>query len=126
MHAVEQISFDLAAGETLALVGESGCGKSTTGRSLLRLVDIDSGSIEFGGRDIARIPADAMRPLRREIQMVFQDPFASLDPRLTVGFSVAEPLYVHGIANGQRRSRPGGVVAAACGPVARRRAALPA
>jgi glutathione transport system ATP-binding protein len=100
VHAVEQVSFDLAAGETLALVGESGSGKSTTGRSLLRLVDIDAGSIEFGGRDIARLSADQVRPLRREIQMVFQDPFASLDPRLTVGFSVAEPLYVHGVASG--------------------------
>jgi glutathione transport system ATP-binding protein len=100
VHAVEQVSFDLHAGETLALVGESGCGKSTTGRSLLRLVDIDGGSIELGGRDIAHASSAAMRPLRREIQMVFQDPYASLDPRLTVGFSVAEPLYVHGVASG--------------------------
>ena len=105
VHAVEQVSFDLRAGETLALVGESGCGKSTTGRSLLRLVDIDGGSIELEGRDIARLPPDEVRPLRREIQMVFQDPFASLDPRLTVGFSVAEPLYVHGIAKGPAADR---------------------
>ena len=101
VHAVEQVSFDLAAAETLALVGESGCGKSTTGRSLLRLVDIAGGSIEFAGRDIARLSGDALRSVRRDIQMIFQDPFASLDPRLTVGFSIAEPLYVHGVASGR-------------------------
>jgi glutathione transport system ATP-binding protein len=101
VHAVEQVSFDLAAGETLALVGESGCGKSTTGRSLLRLVDIEAGSIDFGGRDIARLASADVRPVRRDIQMIFQDPFASLDPRLTVGFSIAEPLYVHGVAKGR-------------------------
>jgi glutathione transport system ATP-binding protein len=100
VHAVEQVSFDLFSGETLALVGESGCGKSTTGRSLLRLVAIDSGTIEFGGRDLVALPTDQLRSLRRGIQMVFQDPAASLDPRLTVGFSVAEPLYIHGIAAG--------------------------
>jgi glutathione transport system ATP-binding protein len=100
VHAVEQVSFDIKAGETLALVGESGCGKSTTGRSLLRLVAIEGGSIEYAGRDIAKLSASEVRPVRRDIQMIFQDPFASLDPRLTIGFSIAEPLYVHGVASG--------------------------
>ncbi|AKM39502.1 dipeptide ABC transporter ATP-binding protein [Burkholderia contaminans] len=100
VHAVERVSFELRAGETLALVGESGCGKSTTGRSLLRLVESQSGSIEFDGRDISAMKGHDLQALRRNIQFIFQDPFASLNPRLTVGFSIMEPLLVHGVASG--------------------------
>jgi glutathione transport system ATP-binding protein len=102
VHAVERVSFDLRPGETLALVGESGCGKSTTGRSLLRLVEGQSGSIEFDGRDISKLEGHELQTLRRNIQFIFQDPFASLNPRLTVGFSVMEPLLVHGVASGKQ------------------------
>ncbi|RQS61578.1 dipeptide ABC transporter ATP-binding protein [Burkholderia sp. Bp8963] len=101
VHAVERVSFELRAGETLALVGESGCGKSTTGRSLLRLVESQSGSIEFDGRDISTLKGHDLQALRRNIQFIFQDPFASLNPRLTVGFSIMEPLLVHGVASGK-------------------------
>ena len=100
VHAVEKVSFDLYSGETLAIVGESGCGKSTTGRSLLRLVDIAGGKVEFGGRDLAQLPRSELRQLRRDIQFIFQDPFASLDPRMTVGYSIMEPLLVHGKKEG--------------------------
>ncbi|WP_175717009.1 dipeptide ABC transporter ATP-binding protein [Burkholderia anthina] len=101
VHAVERVSFELRAGETLALVGESGCGKSTTGRSLLRLVESQRGSIEFDGRDIGALKGADLQALRRNIQFIFQDPFASLNPRLTVGFSIMEPLLVHGVASGR-------------------------
>lgn len=95
VHAVEKVSFDLYAGETLALVGESGCGKSTTGRSLLKLVASQGGTLTFGGQRIDHLTGAALAPLRRDIQFIFQDPYASLDPRLTVGFSIMEPLLVH-------------------------------
>ncbi|MFP3522896.1 dipeptide ABC transporter ATP-binding protein [Pantoea sp. SIMBA_072] len=95
VHAVEKVSFDLYAGETLALVGESGCGKSTTGRSLLKLVASQGGTLIFDGQRIDHLSGAALAHLRRDIQFIFQDPYASLDPRLTVGFSIMEPLLVH-------------------------------
>ncbi|MFS2223401.1 glutathione ABC transporter ATP-binding protein GsiA [Pantoea sp. B65] len=101
VHAVEKVSFDLNPGETLALVGESGCGKSTTGRSLLRLVESQSGSITFAGRRIDQLKNSELSHLRRDIQFIFQDPYASLDPRLTVGYSIMEPLLVHGVMKGR-------------------------
>lgn len=101
VHAVENVSFDLYPGETLGLVGESGCGKSTTGRSLLKLVDSQHGTITFDGRQINQLKGSALQHLRRDIQFIFQDPYASLDPRLTVGFSIMEPLLVHNVARGK-------------------------
>lgn len=101
VHAVENISFDLWPGETLALVGESGCGKSTTGRALLRLVEMQSGAITFQGQRIDLLSDYQLQPLRRDIQFIFQDPYASLDPRQTVGYSIMEPLRVHGLLQGK-------------------------
>ena len=97
VKAVDGISFDLEAGETFALVGESGCGKSTTARCVLRLIEPTSGSIKFEGEDITRAGARRLRILRREMQMIFQDPFASLNPRMTVRGILREPFKIHGL-----------------------------
>src|SRR5436190_10383586 len=106
VRAVEGVSFEIARGETLALVGESGCGKSTTGRLVLRLMDPTAGSVRFKGEEIASLDKHALRRLRRHMQIIFQDPYASLNPRMTVGEIVAEPMAVHGLhSEAERETR---------------------
>lgn len=99
VHAVDSVSFRILPGETLGLVGESGCGKSTLGRTLLKLIEPSSGEIIFKGQDISDFSQSQMRPLRRELQIIFQDPFASLNPRMSVGEIISEPFEIHGLYN---------------------------
>jgi len=109
VHAVDDVSFDIAPGETLGLVGESGCGKSTTGRAAIRLIEPTAGAIEYQGQDIAKLDRGAMRALRKEMQIIFQDPYSSLDPRMTVSAVVGEALLIHKIG-ANRKAREERVV----------------
>ena len=105
IRAVDDVSFELAEAQTLALVGESGCGKSTVGRLLLRLIEPTSGKVWFDGRELFTLPEREVRSLRREMQIIFQDPYGSLNPRMTVGDMLDEPLMLHGLAKGKQRER---------------------
>jgi oligopeptide transport system ATP-binding protein len=103
VKAVDDITFDLKRGETLGLVGESGCGKSTLGRAIIRLYEPTSGQVTFQGEDFLKVKGKKLRELRRDVQMIFQDPMAALDPRMTVGQILSEPFEIHGIMNSEQR-----------------------
>ena len=103
VHAVDGVDFEIGHGETLGLVGESGCGKSTTGRCVLRLIEPSSGEIHFEGKDVRRLAADELRTLRRDIQIIFQDPYASLNPRMNVGATIGEALIIHRLTKTRRQ-----------------------
>ncbi len=109
VHAVDDVSFEIMAGETLGLVGESGCGKSTTGRLILRLIEPSAGEVWFGERNVTTLDRAALKGMRKDMQIIFQDPYASLDPRMTVGSTIGEALLVHKLAHG-RRARDARVV----------------
>jgi oligopeptide transport system ATP-binding protein len=102
VHAVDGVSFDIGQGETLGLVGESGCGKSTTGRCILRLIEPSSGEVWFKGADVTRMQGPALQALRRDMQIIFQDPYASLNPRHTVGAIIGEALQIHNLVSSRR------------------------
>ena len=104
VRAVDGLSFAIGDGETLGLVGESGCGKSTVGRTVLRLIEPTAGVIRLGGHDVTHLSRSELRPYRRQMQIIFQDPFSSLDPRMRAGAIVGEPLAVHGVERGKRRA----------------------
>jgi peptide/nickel transport system ATP-binding protein len=101
VHAVDGVSFDVMRGETLGIVGETGCGKSTTARLITRLLEPTSGTISFDGKDISHLSAGQVKPLRKEMQMIFQDPYSSLNPRKTVGSIIGEPFRIHGLKEGK-------------------------
>lgn len=105
VKAVDGVSFDIKKGETFGLVGESGCGKSTTGRTIIRLYDVTDGEIVFDGTELGRLSPQELKPFRKKIQMIFQDPYASLNSRMTVGDIIGEPIDIHNIASGEERQR---------------------
>src|SRR5437773_6995813 len=102
VHAVDDVTFDMQPGETLGLVGESGCGKSTTGRTILRLIEPTAGEVWFQGKNVTTLDKRSLRGLRKEMQIIFQDPYASLNPRMTVGSIIGEALIIHKLAKGRR------------------------
>jgi len=103
VHAVDNVSFSINEGETLGLVGESGCGKSTTGRAIIRLIEATSGSVKFRGQEVLSMPRKELRKTRKEMQIIFQDPYSSLDPRKSMGDTIGKPLQIHGLRNEKKR-----------------------